>query len=436
MRNSLRVALFILAATPASFGATLNVSPGQSIQTAIDAATAGDEIVVAPGTYNQLIDFVGKAITVRSSGGPEVTILDGTDLLGSVVTCDTSEGPDSVLEGFTITGGQGTTWLTKRVGGGIFNNWAEPTLRDCVFRENGADEGGAMWNRGRDPMIVDCTFTDNTNTSEGNGGAAIYLQLSDPTLQNCIFADNAAANYGGAIYSLSSSPSFINTVFHGNTATLGAAVLTNGGSMTFHNCTFSANAASASGGAIAALDGSVTLYNSVLWGDSPDEIYDFASSAAVYWSTVMGGWSGAGANVSSDDPMFVNATVHDYHLQAQSPCVNAGDNAAIPTGVAVDLDNNARVVGTVDLGPYERQDGAGDDTCDADIAGPAGPAPDGNVDALDLLMLIAQWGSDCSGPCEADIVGPSGPGADGNVDSLDFLMMVAQWGTPAGCETP
>ncbi len=69
----------------------INVGPGDSIQDAIDAAMDGDEIVVAEGTYLEAIDFLGKAITVRSTdpADPVVvanTIIDGTGFfhVGSV----------------------------------------------------------------------------------------------------------------------------------------------------------------------------------------------------------------------------------------------------------------------------------------------------------------------------------------------------------------
>lgn len=86
-----------------------------SIQHAIDCASDGDEIIVAPGTCCETINFPippdGEPpieITVRSSDGPAVTIIDGSGLDDSVVKCISGQGPDTVLEGFTITGGTGT----------------------------------------------------------------------------------------------------------------------------------------------------------------------------------------------------------------------------------------------------------------------------------------------------------------------------------------
>src|SRR3972149_2052182 len=93
-----------------SAAATLNVPADfPTIQACIDAAVSGvDECVSAPGTYHETINFLGKAITLRSAGGAEVTTIDATGIGGSVVTCASGEGPDTVLDGFTMTGGTGT----------------------------------------------------------------------------------------------------------------------------------------------------------------------------------------------------------------------------------------------------------------------------------------------------------------------------------------
>jgi len=95
-----------------------------SIQAAIDAAVSGqDEVVVSPGTYLENINFMGKAVTVRStSGDPADTIIDGGGN-GTVVTCDSGETSTTVLDGFTITNGSAT------YGGGMYNlNSSSPTV--------------------------------------------------------------------------------------------------------------------------------------------------------------------------------------------------------------------------------------------------------------------------------------------------------------------
>ena len=91
-----------------SSGTVLNVpTPAYpTIQSAIQAAVAGDEVVVAPGVYNEAISFGATAITVRSSGGSAVTTIDVSGLDLRVVKFFPGSGPATQLSGFTITGGQ------------------------------------------------------------------------------------------------------------------------------------------------------------------------------------------------------------------------------------------------------------------------------------------------------------------------------------------
>lgn len=85
--------------------------------------------------------------------------------------------------------------------------------------------------------------------------------------------------------------------------------------------------------------------------------------------------------------------------------------------------------------PAMRIDGTTVSTCAADITGPKGPGSgDGNVDALDFLLLNSQWGSPCTiGGCEGDFTGAVPFVPDGNVDALDFLLLNAQFGSPGNC---
>ncbi|MCH7839571.1 MAG: hypothetical protein IID38_04980, partial [Planctomycetes bacterium] len=111
----------LLVHTTLTDAATLNVPSAQypTIQDGINAASNGDEVIVAPGTYNETINFDGKAIILRSSNGADVTTIDGAGLNTSVVTCSSGEGPDTVLQGFTITGGMGVIMPSSYAGGGM-----------------------------------------------------------------------------------------------------------------------------------------------------------------------------------------------------------------------------------------------------------------------------------------------------------------------------
>ena len=81
---------------------------------------------MSPGTYVENINFLGKAVTLQSTDGPKLTIIDGSNCTSgtnacSVVTFMNQEGPDSVVDGFTITNGSGTEFVPLSFrGGGIF----------------------------------------------------------------------------------------------------------------------------------------------------------------------------------------------------------------------------------------------------------------------------------------------------------------------------
>ena len=108
-----------------------------TIQGAIDAADPGDCILVAPGTYVENIDFLGKAITVMSSGGAAVTTIDG-NAAGSVVSFVNGESETSVIDGFTITNGSGVL-----NGGGINCEDAFPTIINNTISGNTCAASGA-----------------------------------------------------------------------------------------------------------------------------------------------------------------------------------------------------------------------------------------------------------------------------------------------------
>jgi len=342
-------------------GVTHYVSSGGNIQAAIDAAEDYDEIEVAPGTYNEAINFLGKAIRLYSSGGPEVTTIDGTGAY-HVVQCVNSEGADTILEGFTITGGNANGIDYSGTGGGMLNrNASSPTVINCIFSGNSAVYGGGMFNTdGSSPTVTGCTFSGNSTSR----GAGMFNLSSSPTITGCTFSGNSAAEYGGGMRNESCSPTMINCTFNGNSAQNEGGGMYNYNSYpAVTNCTFSGNSAGWRGGGMYNYSNSnATVTNCILWDNTPDEIYNTTSTPIVTYSDVQGDYVGTG-NID-DDPLFVDAAGGDLRLSSSvSPCVDAGDNSApgLPTA---DLSGNPRVAdgdgdGTavVDMGAFELQPG-------------------------------------------------------------------------------
>jgi hypothetical protein len=169
----------------AAHAATLNVGPGQpytTIQSAIDASTNGDTIVVAPGTYYENIDFKGKAITVTSGAtsylGSSGTIIDGGKGIGFAVTFQGNETAASVINGFTIqnaTGGKSSNVFLSSGGVGVING--TPTISNNTFTHNLCN---AIYSEGS-PLIVGNEI-DNTLDIQGHctfgAGSAIWLEGS------------------------------------------------------------------------------------------------------------------------------------------------------------------------------------------------------------------------------------------------------------------
>jgi nitrous oxidase accessory protein NosD len=135
-RLSLRTALALGLAVAAPARATVLEVPADvpTLQAAIDAAGDGDEVHAAPGVYTERIDFRGKAIAVVGSG--PASVLDGAGA-GPVVTFASGEGPASILDSFTVTGGDAP------MGGGVLIVDASPTVRRNVIRENAAAMRGS-----------------------------------------------------------------------------------------------------------------------------------------------------------------------------------------------------------------------------------------------------------------------------------------------------
>jgi len=169
--------------------------------------------------------------------------------------------------------------------------------------------------------------------------------------------------------------------------------------------------------------------NCILWGNNPDEIYVSSGATTLTFSDVQGGWPGLG-NIDAD-PLFVDPDNGDLRLSPGSPCIDAGDNTAVPEDIETDLDGNDRFLDDpqtpdtgngeppiVDMGAYEFQ-----------LPCPWDLNADGQVSVPDLLELIAGFGP-CDGNCPADFDG------DGFVGVPDLLALIANFGPCPGSDCP
>lgn len=374
--------------------------PKQQISAAMAVASDGDEIVVGPGTYLP-IEFNGVPLTVRSTdpldpGVVAGTIIDATGIsFESCIFVGSGNGADTIIEGFTLTGGSGRVIGSLRAGGGVFLfGGSSPTVRDCVIIDNVANEGGGLYIDGGSPTIercdiegngavdgggakslnsdatfVDCRFEANWATFDG-GGLAANGAGDTPMFTGCRFIGNNALNdHGGAARCGGDGlRTFVNCAFIDNEASGsgGAIISTSGADVRFFNCSFSGNVAGANQGAVRISSASSAfMRNCVAWGNGPDPVDGPGSRSVQYCNIQGGGFSGDGNIVAN--PLFVDPVAGDLRLQAGSPCIDAANNGAVPLGVTADLDGEPRftddlcVIDTglgaapiVDMGAFER----------------------------------------------------------------------------------
>jgi hypothetical protein len=393
---------------------TIRVPSDQpTIQAAINVATFGDTVLVAPGTYRENINFGGKAITVRSESGPQVTVIDGRNA-DPVVIFTSGEGRGSVLNGFTLQNGR----RDQDEGGGIRIRGSSPKITNNVIRNNQACFGGGIGIGFGSPLVQLNTITGNTSGGNavcdglGGGGISIQGDSSAEILDNVI-SDNVSSNGGGILMFAAGTPIIKRNIIKGNTASNGqrqgggiyiftqatqtvnqsdALIVQNlitgnkaaaGGGISWslpstargpilvNNTIADNNAQSSSGIYASGFDARTELTNNIIvakpgqtalsCGAREQLIIRFNnifSSGGMAYDGSCSDRTGTEGNISAD-PLFANPTLGDYHPQLLSPSIDAGDNRA-PNLPDTDLDGDPRILdgdgngtATIDMGVDE-----------------------------------------------------------------------------------
>lgn len=319
-----------------------------SIQAAINAAGAGDEVVVRAGRYKETLNFLGKAITVRSESGPAATVvyLEGET---RVVLLN----GNATLRGFTITGGR------ARTGAGIaVVDGASPTIEGNVIEGNTAARdgssfpafgGGISVDPGSRPIITRNVIAGNQVLGDAQGlfaygGALDVGDDASAVVTNNTIRGNGATDSGGGI-SLGVTGAALpvdvthNTIF-GNEAGSGAS-----------------NTFSYGGGILAGDGAEATLRNNLL----VQNVARFAGGGIHFFATGLQGFTYTlndfdanvpeacgGLPASKCDggqlflpPGFEDAAATRFRLRSDSAVIDRGTSGGVP---AVDADGRPRNV--------------------------------------------------------------------------------------------
>jgi hypothetical protein len=382
---------------------TINVPADQTtIQKGIDSARDGDTVLVAPGTYVENINFHGKNVTVKSSGGRDVTTIDGNNL-GSVVTFSSGETNSAILDGFTLTHGFDTI---NHDGGGISISNSSPTIQRNIITANGGTAGLGIYSYQSSPIIQFNNIHHNAQSfGSGGGGGGISLLGGSAQIINNTIANNSitgggtgggitinngghlisgnwitanyAVNGGGAIALINDSTALIvNNLITNNTAGAGGAGIGiddgmsistpngNRGAYVFNNTLVN------NGLYIVGFFSQMLIENNIFYGGTKTPIYcsgvfssrlPFISNNDFFSTNANGGIcaniAGTNGNISTD-PLFVNPA-GDWQLTASSPAIDSGNNSA-PGLAASDFSGNPRIAdgngdgsAVVDMGAYE-----------------------------------------------------------------------------------
>ncbi len=282
----------------------------------------------------------------------------------------TSLDNTAILDGFVITGGCADGSYPHNRGSGMFNYYCDPTIANCTFSSNFGTNYGCMLNTWSSPTITNCIFS--YNTSSNDGGGISNINESSPIVTNCYFFRNSIPDeyfsVGGGMYNNGygsiSNPIINNCVFAYNTAGRGGGMDNrNGASPILTGCTFIGNSANTEGGAMYNFEVSPTVTNCILWQNSPDQIAHSSGTPSVTFSDIQGGYYGTG-NINTD-PLFVNPGSGNFHLQPTSPCIDSGSNPAVPASITTDFEGDDRII-----------DGDGNRNAIVDMGADESPNPD------------------------------------------------------------
>jgi hypothetical protein len=347
-----------------SNAATLHV-PGDyaTIQAALSAASPGDNVLVASGTYVGNL-LMPSGVILESASGAQTTILQGTGS-GSVIRC-VAVNANTVIRGFTIKGGTGTPEFNGAYGGGI-QCWsgASPLIEENEITQNSATFGGGIGCRYESsPTIRDNFIHDNGASFEGGGiyvidgfaqttliernhvransalsGGGIWVGGAHTSIRENRVIENVASLYAGGVWIGFAGNKELtwNLIAFNFAGDLGGGSWLNEGTSLIENNTFHGNAAPNGGGMATGGLGNKIITNNIFSGSTLGSgLHVTASGPTQVGCNDLWGNAG-GDNIPEDvidlgnnfqaDPLYCDVDLELFDLNANSPCLDGNQGA-------------------------------------------------------------------------------------------------------------